>query len=80
MWQVYQIELWSKINGLSILSLWRKDAGGRRMIVWSIWDILGIAFWVLIILVFILVCIANKIKGKLHNIFRKNKANKESEE
>lgn len=50
------------------------------MIVWSIWDILGIVFWVLIILVFILVCIANVIKGKLHNIFRKNKANKESED
>lgn len=49
------------------------------MIVWSIWDIIGIAFWVLVILVFILVCIVSVIKDKLHNIFRKNKTNKESE-
>jgi Na+-transporting methylmalonyl-CoA/oxaloacetate decarboxylase gamma subunit len=49
------------------------------MIVWSIQDIVGIAFWVLIILIFILVCIANVIKDKLHNIFRKNKTDKESE-
>lgn len=50
------------------------------MIVWSICDIVGIAFWVLVILVFILVCVVAVIKDKLHNIFRKNKANKESEE
>lgn len=50
------------------------------MIVWSIWDIIGIAFWVLVILAFILVCIVVTIKDKLHNIFRRKKANKESEE
>ena len=49
------------------------------MIVWSIWDIVGIAFWALVILAFIFVCIMSAIKNKLHNIFRRDKANKESE-
>ena len=50
------------------------------MIVWIIWDIVGIAFWVLVILSVIFICIVSAIKDKLYNIFRKNKANEESEE
>ena len=43
------------------------------MIVWTIRDVVGIAFWILIILAVIFLWIVIAIKDKLHNIFRKDK-------
>ena len=48
------------------------------MIVWTISDVIGIALLILIIVVSLLLWIVWTIKDKLHNIFRKDKANKES--
>ena len=50
------------------------------MIVWTINDVIGIALLILIILVSLFLWIVVTIKDKLHNIFRKDKTNKESEE
>ena len=48
--------------------------------IWTIWDVLAIGFWVLLFLVFLILCIVGVIQQKLHNFFRKKKDNKESEE
>lgn len=48
------------------------------MLVWNIFDVIGLALWILIILVFIIVCLVVLIKDKLHNIFKKNKTKKGS--
>lgn len=50
------------------------------MIVWNISDVIGIALLVLIILASLLLWIVTTIKDKLHNIFRKDKVNKKSED
>lgn len=50
------------------------------MIVWTINDVIGIVLLILIIVASLIWWIVITIKDKLHNIFRKDKANKESED